>query len=227
MRCFALLSCCLTPIVALAQAPVPAPKPLLQLPEMVKAAPGQLIAIRPETDAKVVWWRVPQGVQFDVSEGGRKLLLVATTAGRYPLVAFIATGKDEGNVAETILIVEGAAPPFVEDALRKDLLALAKAESGPDRMKQIKTLAALYRQAAAFCRDEQLASTKQLIDAIAKAGDSLLITPAALRAIRDRVLKELHAAHLPMQDVPLTKELRDKASDIYSRASLALEEGVK
>jgi hypothetical protein len=225
-RCV-LLVCALMPGVGWGQPPAPLPKPPLKLPDSIKATPGQLVAVRPETEAKAVWWHVPPGVQFDASDGGRKLLLVANAAGRYPLVAFIAAGKDEGAVAETVLIVEGAAPPPAEDALRKDLLALAAAETGPERGKQLKTLAALYRQAAAFCRDEQLTSTKQLIDAIAKAGDTLLITPTALRGLRDRVLKELHAANLPVQDVPLTKELRDKAADIYGRASQALEEGSK
>jgi hypothetical protein len=225
-RC-ALLLCALMPGSIPAQLPMPIPGPPLKLPEAVRAAPGQLVAVRPETEAKAVWWHVPPGVQFDVSEGGRKLLLVANTPGRYPLVAFVATARDEGAVAETVLIVEGAPPPPADDLLRKDLLALAAAETGPERSKQLKTLAALYRQAAAFCRDEQLTSTKQLIDAIAKAGDALLPAPTALRAVRERVLHELRAANLPTQDVPLTKELRDKAAQIYGRASAALEESVK
>jgi hypothetical protein len=225
-RC-ALLLCALMPAILLTQLPKSTPGPPLKLPDVVRAAPGQLVGVRPETEAKSVWWHVPPGVQFDCSEGGRKLLLVANTPGRYPLVAFVATAKDEGAVAETVLIVEGALPLSPDDALRKDLLTLAAAETGPERSKQLKTLAALYRQAAAFCRDEQLTSTKQLIDAIAKAGDTLLPAPTALRAVRERVLHELHAANLPTQDVPLTKELRDKAAQIYSRASAALEESAK
>jgi hypothetical protein len=221
-RC-ALLLCALMPT----QPPMPIPKLPLKLPDAVRAAPGQLVAVRPETDAKAVWWHVPPGVQFDSSEGGRKLLLVANAPGRYPLVAFVATARDEGAVAETVLIVEGAPLPSPDDALRKDLLALAAAETGPDRTKQLKTLAALYRQAATFCRDEQLTTTKQLIDAIARAGDTLLPAPVALQAVRERVLRELHAANLPTQDVPLTQELRDKAAQIYGRASAALEESVK
>ena len=199
----------------------------LRLPDTVKASPGQLVVVRPETEAKMVWWRVPPGVQFDTGDYGRKLLLVANTAGRYPLVAFIAQGQDQGAVAETVLVVEGPAPAPVEDPLRKDLLALAAAETGAERVKQIKTLAALYRQAAGFCRDDGLGTTKQLIDAIGRAGDSLLITPAALRPCATRVLKELHTANLPTQEVPLTRELRDTAADIYARAALALEESVK
>ncbi|MFL5340902.1 MAG: hypothetical protein ACJ8F7_12215 [Gemmataceae bacterium] len=227
MRHCALLLCWLTPIAAVGQQPVPVPKPVIRLPEVVKAAPGQLVAVRPETDARTVWWRVPAGVQFDAGDGGRKLLLVANIAGRYPLVAFVATGRDEGAFAETTLVVEGPPPAPAEDALRNDLLALAAAETGPDRGKQLKTLAALYRQAAAFCRDEQFASTRALIDAIGRAGDSLLLSPTALRGVRERVLKELHAANLPTQDVPLTRELRDKAAEVYARASQALEEGAK
>src|SRR5260370_21210373 len=123
-RCV-MLVCALLREVGWGQPPAPLPKPPLKLPDSIKAAPGQLVAVRPETEAKAVWWHVPPGVQFDSSDGRRKLLLVANATGRYPLVCFIAAGKDEGAMSDAWVILRGAPPPPTGGGLRKHFLSMA------------------------------------------------------------------------------------------------------
>ncbi len=113
-------------------------------------------------------------------------------------------------------------PPTPADAFKTDLAGFAK---GQDKA-QLAKLAALYRQAVTFCGDVSFTTTGQLIAAIGKAADSMT-TPGSLTAVRARVLTELHAANLPLTDVPLTDALRKSAADIYGRAAAALEDAAK
>lgn len=207
-------------LVLLAAAFAQQPAPAIKLPETVKVQPGMLARVRPETAAKRVTWRVPAGVDAERVNDG--LLLVATAPpGRYALTAAVCVGEDV-TLADVVLVVEGIGPPPVEDVLRRDLLALAAAEIGADKLANLKSLAALYRQAAKIA--ETAGTAAELARQVKDAAGTLL-GPGVLMPSRKRVADEL--ARVFAEDVALTDASRKTLIDVYTRASTACEDGAK
>jgi hypothetical protein len=207
--------------------PAPGPaKPAVALPATLKFTEGARVEIKVDTTAKrVTWDKFPAGLTADQLEDGKRLLVWAPP-GSYAVRANVVNAA--GDVEYAVGVLEIAplippAPPLPPDKLVSDLKALA---AGSDK-GQLKTLAALYRQAATFAADSGFASTSQLINAIHAAADKLLVAPGALTPIRDRVRAELYSCNVPQADVPLTPEIRKCAGDVYARAAAAVEDAAK
>lgn len=229
----ALLPLSLPPVAAQTAEP-PLAGVILKVPATVQATPGRLCVIRVETPCKVARWIIPDGVESDWNEGGKKLTVVAPK-GKYVLWCIAASAADQIGMTKILLDVgEGTPtpppdvpvpPPDVPvppvDLLAAELRTLFTPT--PLTKAQAATLASIYRLAAKESTNAANATFADLIGLISDATNSAEgLGPTALTPIRTRVRAELTKA-APNLDAELTQSLRIAVADVYTRAAAALE----
>ena len=225
--------------LAIMQGPVsPAPAggaPTLDLdPPQVMVMPGQPFKVKAKTNASVVFYDV-DGVQqapedWPISDRKTNFYGLAPTGnGQFTLTATVYA--NDQRIIKKIPIIVGAspvppapgpAPPTPTDPLFAELQALFTANPDPNKTSAVRSLASLYSTAGqAALKDTSVTTTAQFLAKLRSAA-KILLPDDALPKIRDR-LKVEFAACLGTADVPLTPELRTKASECLHRLALLLE----
>jgi hypothetical protein len=192
----------------------------LTLPPEVRIAVGKLARITVETDAKIIAWRTPAGVDASVCTG-RELTCTAPS-GRYTIVC-AAVVADTIKFAECTLIVDGTAPvPLPVDLLAGELARLYAAESAADKLASLAKLQALWRKAATLPGDPSLQTAEALLAVMKLAADDLL--PAGLlQPMRQRIREELNKSLPTDPAAVLTPESRESMRVLFARVSAALD----
>ena len=216
--------------LACGQAPM---QPLVRahsIPAETKTPVGRLVAVKCESPAKSILWRVPDGFDSRPIGDGRELLVVArpgTAPGRYPLLC-VACVDESPVIAEGLLVVgdDGGPPippPPVPDGLRAALQKAFDEDTSPKRAENIRLLAELYKQAADLAEKPEITTAGALLSAIRRA--SVGLVPAGeLRAVREVLAAEVARVMPTESDAALTDATRRTASGLFRRLSAALEQ---
>lgn len=227
------LACLLAGPAAAQVPPVPLPAaPNVELPAEVKAAPAEIVTLKPVTNCKSLRWVVPDGCSTKPGCDGLELHFSAVE-GRYRVGCYGALGDVASGIAWTTVVVgkppdpkppAPPAPPVPTDPLTLKLQAAFTADAGTAAAKAeaLADLVELYRQAGDLARDPAVTTTGQLVGRIRAAAAALVID--GLKGVRDGVAQELAAA-LPA-DQEMTADVRAKAGETFKRIHAALS-GVK
>lgn len=199
--------------------PGPAPAPI-KITVTSKPMVGKLIIITAEAQVETIAWRVPSGLDVDISADGKRLIAVAAKPDKYLLLAAAALNK-QVVFTECLVVVEGPPAPVEPDAMSDDIVALASKEVGPDAKANLKSLAAAYRQAIIACNSKDVKTVDDLSTIIHNANEAMV--GKNMMPIRGRVSSELTAKIGDVPTTELTDERRAMASKIYERAAKALE----
>lgn len=217
---------------------LPAPvggAPTLELdPPQVMTMPGQPFRVRAKTNAGKAFFDVegPTSLPDDWPIADRKTCyygFAPSANGTYTITVTVY-GGDERVIRKCLVIVgsqptppgPGPVPPTPNDPLFAELQLLFAADIDPNKSAAARSLASLYSTAGqAALKDLTVATTAQFLAKL-RAASKILLPDDALTKIRDR-LKAEFAACLGTADVPLTPEMRTKASECLHRLALLLE----
>lgn len=225
----------LTALTMLQTPATPAPNgaaPTLELdPPQVMVMPGQPFKVRAKTNASVVFYDVTGVHQApdDWPLSDRKLNFYGyapLTNGQFTLTA-TAFSNDQRTIKKIPVIVgatpappgpnpPGPVPDPPNDPLFAELQAIYTANPDPDKAEHKTALASLYRTAGtAALKDKKVQTTGQFLSKLKDAA-KLMLPDGAMPKTRDRLAGEF-ALCLGKSDVPMTDEIRQKASDCLHR----------
>lgn len=238
MRCLVLV--CLA-LQAIDPEPLPAPKAAsaLKMPATIDCQANSIAVLKVETSAKTFTLEIPAGVDFfpkppgDLTGPVRRVQFIASTTigmtapvGVYQIRGFC--GDPEGNVsfADCVLTVKGAAPPgpgpAPADPLTAELQTLLTADYGTDQLAAVKTMAALYRDAADLAKADGNTSVADFRAAVEAVAKRKLPDPKIAKELRARVAKEFRDK-LPDDEQPMDKSTRDALVALFTKIAAALE----
>lgn len=220
----ALAVCC-----ALVYAAPVAAEPVLTLPATVQARPGRFVVIEAGGDGKLIRW-VSLSPEADVLPYlERQALFVAAAPGEYRVLAYTAVGDTPSPPAFCVVRVAAPAPPVPptppvppDTSLVSDLKAALEADTGEDKVSQVRLLIVLYRDAVRFSATPEILNTADLAARL-KAAANALLPASALPGVRKRLSAETVRV-LGDASTPLTPEVRARAADLFARLARALEE---
>ena len=211
--------------------------PAVKLPQEITGQPGEFIAIKPETNGKVVRFvALDTGLNLFPSDLlSDKTATVASSVrpGRYRVLAYTALADVASPPAITTIVIGGAVPPAPVDpvvppvpppadpmaeALQSIYGALAEDQKDAKRA----ALAGVYRRAIPLVDDARVKTTGELYLLVRQTARQLL-ADGDLRAVRERLNQELDGSLPTVQDTPLTPELRDRIKAQFTRCAMALE----
>lgn len=240
-RCLPLIAA--LSLVAIAPSPIQAGGAVV-VPGEVKAKPGRLVRLTAESDGKIIRWAIgSEDADLIPSESGRYAIFSSPTPGRYLVLAWTCVGGEPTEAARCVVIVEGTPPPGPNpnpgpgpgpapgptpppvppaDPLLDTLKAIYGADSGKDKVKNVKALAGIYREGAKVSRDPQVTTARQLYEALGKAA-AIALPGDALPALRDRLGVELRTALPTDPAASLDEPTREKASAMFARLAGLLE----
>jgi hypothetical protein len=186
---------------------------------------GRLVVIRAEAAARVVWHACPTAGPLDrlALDQGRTLVAVAPKPGRYELIAWTAHGGEPTDPARCVLRVEGEPAPPAPDAFAAAVQTAWRGETDPDRDRDRRQLAAVYRVAAReTVRLPHLRTHGELWATLRQAAAALL-PDSALPAVRGVIAAELRQTLPTDAAAPLDDAARGRCAAAFDRVAAALE----
>lgn len=196
-----------------------------RVPAEVATMPGRLAVVKAEAAARVVWHACPSGGPLDVLalDGGKTLVAVAPQPGRYELLAWSASGGEPTDAARCVLVVEGPPAPPAPDAIATALRAAWSNETDPERDRQRRQLAALFRVAASeTVRQPHLRTHGDLL-ATLKQASAALLSDAALPHLRAAIGEQMRRLLPTEPATPLDESARASCAGAFQRIAVAIE----
>lgn len=183
------------------------------------------------------WVLVDDGPQCDLraAADGKTATFAATADGQYRLLVISGEDVHRVKVVRAVKPPEPMPPgpdpnpkppepkpPAPADPLVKLLQAGYDADPRAAEAKRpdLLDLIELFRQAGLLAVDAKVTTAGQLVSRVAEASKALGIT--GLVDVRKSIILELQAAF--PEDVPLTADSRKKATDLFARLKVALEQ---
>jgi hypothetical protein len=196
-------------------------------PKAVPAKAGEVVTFEVKVEAgKELGW--------NPTFGPDDCLLVRLYTDDPAVYSFLAQPKRDGafgvsfwTVGEkrgVTTVIGGAAPPPPppdNDPLRQKLKAAYDADPGAGKAEAAKTLAELYRQAAALAADPAVRTAGDLLGRVKKAAEAL--APGALVGVRKAVAEELAKVLPGDAGDGLTAAHRQAAAGLFGRLAAALD----
>jgi hypothetical protein len=199
----------------------------------VKAAVGDWILLRAETDGKVVRWKaIDRGLRIAPPElalrDPRTTLATAGKPGKYRVVCVTAKGDVPSEIIEFVVTVEADGPdppmpPEPADQLSKSLREAFNADPGEaaEKREHVIALAGFYAAMAKHVATDQVSTVGDLLSDY-RAAIPALLPEAALPAVRQACGKEVATLAGEDPDRKIDPTLKSKLVDLFTRLSAAL-----
>lgn len=213
-------------------------QPTLKLPQEIKGAPGQFIAIRAETDCKAVKYvALDEGLNVFPSAllaDPKSTVVTSVTQGKFRLLAYTAAGDQPSDPVVVSVVVGNPkpippspvppAPPSPPDnSFMESLQSIYAAIQEPNRESNKLALSEVYRQASTLAQDKNIKTIRQLFMTI-REGSKKVISEDALVSLRERIQQELSSKFPQPMNSAITDELRADFSMTFSRIAGILEQ---
>lgn len=220
----------------------------LTLPKEVKGKPGELITIQATTPGSKVSWRsLDPGLTLTTNLAelitAKQCIAVGVKPGRYRVECWTAVGSEPSAIVQTIVVISedaagppgppgptpGPSPPPApappSNPLTVKLQAAYNADSAPLAAKrgQLALLQGLYEAMAEHAKDTKLATARELLSELQKAGGKM-IAPGALPEVRQVIAAEIAAALGDNPHAKLDPDIRPKAVSCFGRIAQSLSE---
>ena len=209
-----------------------ASQPTIKLPAEIIGRPGEFVAIRAETEGKIVRYvAIDSGLNVfpaALLADSRATVVTSIEPGRYRLLAYTATDAGPSEPVVVVVVIGPGTPPKPpmpiepDDALTAAIGAIWGAIHEPGQNDNRVKLAALYRRVAGFCADDKLKTVGDLFTAAGiEAGRTLPVE--ALAALRDRAAVEIRTVAPTDPAAGLTNTIRADIAKIYNKIANILE----
>jgi hypothetical protein len=202
----------------------------LKLPVEVKGEPAAFITIRAETPGKTVRWiALDAGLNLfpvDLLKDTKTAVVSSAKPGRYRLLAVTAAGDEPSDPKICTVIVGNAPtpppdnPPQPDSELAKTIKTAWAGETAPDKSKNVKSLAALYRQAPTVL--DQVQTAGQLYATLRTSADALL-PKDSLGKVRAAIGEELKKVLPADPQIVLSDMTKQMARSVFSELATVLE----
>ena len=213
----------------------------LKIPAEVTGEVAAFVTVIAETNNKQVkFYPIDSGLSVfpaALLANQKATVVVAAKAGTYRLLAYTAAGDIPSEPQICKVIIGGGkpdnlpptpippAPPTPDrDKLLDALIGIYGGLQEQDKEKHVKSLAGIYRRAAATV--DQFADLGTLYGGI-KTSASEVVPAGAIRSIRERIAQETIRQLGDQPTAQLTPALASKAASYFSRLGYVLEELAK
>lgn len=207
-------------VFILVQGGICAPPELKLTPDKIKPSVGNLVKVSADTTAKTIKWKVI-GDWETVQDSSGKFIFVVAKEGKVSVLAIAITETgDSSEFVECIVSVEKVDP--IVNPLTKNLLDVLP-QVLPAEKALIPNLKSFYTKASTLAQDTTLTTwgdlTTKLSELAVSEGISQKLKPLQL------VIAQLLSSELPSKNastLPLDKEGRDKATNLFNKIAAAL-----
>ena len=213
----------------------------LKIPAEVTGEVAAFVTVIAETNNKQVkFYPIDSGLSVfpaALLANQKATVVVAAKAGTYRLLAYTAAGDIPSEPQICKVIIGGGkpdnlpptpippAPPTPDkDKLLDALIGIYGGLQEQDKEKHVKSLAGIYRRAAATV--DQFADLGTLYGGI-KTSAAEVVPSGAIRSIRERIAQETIRQLGDQPQAQLTPALASKAASYFSRLGYVLEELAK
>lgn len=200
--------------------------PSISVPATVQGQIGDFVQVKATTTGKTVQWVVcdTNGLTLfppHLLKNSHTAVVVGKVNGTYRLIAITCAGDAMSDPAVcNVVIGTSKSSPF-SDPLFSVLQSLYTSDTSVNKQAAAKSLASLYRQAAAYTDDSSI-KTLGNFNTILKKTSSTLVPKGALTPLRARVSRELTSLGTsPIAD--FDKDTRSKAKTLFNRLALIMD----